>query len=280
MKSILSEFGIQEIGLVPLNSCKVIKEYLLEKNGLSKDCLCVTMLIPYRSEARVENLSVYASVKDYHLFVKELSQRLESYMLSKFPNNKFKVFSDHSPIDEVHACCISGLGFIGDNGLIINEKYSSYVFLAEAITDLTKEELGLEITLTDGVAECLHCGKCAKACPSGCIPTLEEGDDINPKALCLSAITQQKGELKENEKKLMLENNTVWGCDICQSVCPFAKKAENTPIEFFRKNIITRLDKATLDKMSDEEFNSRPFAWRGRGVIERNVMIFEEGEND
>lgn len=280
MKDALHKFGIYEIGLVPLDRCKIIKEYLLTKNGLARDSLCVTMLIPYKSEALLGNLSAYASVLDYHLFVKELSQELEALMLSKFPNNKFKVFSDHSPIDEVHACCISGLGFVGDNGLIINEKYSSFVFLAEAITDIPKDSLGLEFTFTDTLKECLHCGKCAEACPCGCIKKPDGVDDFNPKSMCLSAITQKKGELSEGEKELMLTHNTVWGCDICQNVCPFTQRAQNTPIEFFKKNIITNLDSHTLDKMSEEEFDSRPFSWRGRGVVERNIKLFEEEKND
>ena len=59
---------------------------------------------------------------------------------------KFKVFADHSPIDEVHASCISGLGFIGDNGLLINEKYSSFVFLAECITNVTPRQYSTPFT--------------------------------------------------------------------------------------------------------------------------------------
>ena len=169
MKDFLLENGIEFFSAVPLSSCKVIKEYLLTKNGLGKDASVVTMLIPYRSAQKPLNLSVYASVPDYHLFVEQLSHRLDEYMEKKHPGKKYKLFSDHSPIDEVHATCISGLGFIGDNGLLINEKYSSFVFLAECITELTPEELNMEYSHRVAVSECLHCGACAKACPSGCI---------------------------------------------------------------------------------------------------------------
>ena len=275
MKEFLHNYGIEFFALVPLSSCKVIKPYLLEKNNLDNSCNVITMLIPYRSKSTPTNISVYASVKDYHLFVAELSKSLEGYMKEKFPLCKFKVFSDHSPIDEVHATCISGLGFIGDNGLLINEKYSSFVFLAEAITDLTPEDLKIDCSVQEKIRECLHCGKCASSCPSGCIKRADE-ESLLPKSFCLSAITQKKGELTKEDISLMIENNTVWGCDICQNVCPFTVNASYTPIEFFKRDIITSLDRATLEGLSEDEFKSRPFAWRGRAVIERNIKLFEE----
>ena len=199
-------------------------------------------------------------------------------MLSKYPSARFKMFADHSPIDEVHASCISGLGFIGDNGLLINEKYSSFVFLGEAITSLGPSETGIDFSYSEDVKGCLHCGKCARACPCGCIVPRDECSGISPKAQCLSAITQKKGELSVDEIKLMKNNNTVWGCDICQSCCPYTISAEATPIEYFRKNIITNLTSEALDKMSEEEFLSRPFSWRGRGVVERNLRLLNDKE--
>lgn len=276
MKDFFLENGIEYFAFVPLSRCKILKEYLLTKNGFDKGANAITMLFPYRSENIPTNLSVYASVKDYHAFVEELSRRLELYVKEKYPEGNFKLFADHSPIDEVHATCISGLGFIGDNGLLINEKYSSFVFLGECVTDLSPEKLGMEYAKNTGVKECLHCGRCAEACPSCCIKKAGDVAEFNPKALCLSAITQKKGELGEKEAELMLKHNTVWGCDICQIVCPYTKNAEFTPIEYFKKDVITTLDLNTLNSLDDEEFQKKPFAWRGRAVIERNVRLYEE----
>ena len=280
MKDFLLKNGIEYVAIVPLSRCKVLKEYLLSKNGFDLSANAVTMLIPYRGKVQPCNLSVYASVKDYHLFVSDLASRLEGYMKERYPNAKFKMFADHSPIDEVHATCISGLGFIGDNGLLINEKYSSFVFLAECITDLTPEELGMEYAPDTGIKECLHCGKCANACPAGCIKKREDVDGFNPKSLCLSAITQKKGELNEDECKMMVDNNTVWGCDICQNICPYTKNASYSPIQFFNEDIISTLDSNLLKSLSDEAFAARPFAWRGRGVVERNVHIYEHAKGE
>lgn len=276
MKDFLKENGIEFFGIIPLERCKILKEYLLLKNGFDKSHNAITMLLPYRTECLPKNLSVYASVPDYHGFVEELSKRLDQYTKAKYPHGKFKLFSDHSPIDEVHATCISGLGFIGDNGLLINKEYSSFVFLAECITDLSPEELGMEFSLDNGVLQCLHCGACAEACPTGCIKKADHVDNFNPKTFCLSAITQKKGDLSEDELSLMLQNNTVWGCDICQNVCPYTKGAKFSPIDYFKRDIITNLTSDTINNMSDEEFMSRPFSWRGRGVILRNLKHYEE----
>ena len=142
------------------------------------------------------------------------------------------------------------------------------VFLAECVTNLSSKDVGVEIAPETEVLECLHCGSCQAACPSNCI-----GEN---KSLCLSAITQKKGDLSEAEAKMILDNGSIWGCDICQNVCPYTKNASYTPIEYFKNDVITLLDKTTLDALSDEEFNLRPFAWRGRGVIARNLELYEK----
>lgn len=275
MKDFFKKQGIEFYSLIPLSRCKVIKSYLLEKSFFSESDNAILFLIPYRSEKRPVNLTVYASVLDYHAYVERLSSELYEYVKDRYPSGRFKVFADHSPIDEVHASCISGLGFIGDNGLLINEKYSSFVFLAECVTNLTDKDLGMEYAKEATVKECLHCGACHIACPSNCI-----GENGKPKSECLSAITQKKGALSDSEIKLMLDNGSIWGCDVCQNVCPYTKKASYTPIEYFQNDVITLLDRNALDSLSDEEFKKRPFAWRGKEVISRNVDFYERKRND
>ncbi len=275
---ILMNEGVEYYACIPLSKCKLTKPYLLYKNGIEKDENVIVMLFPYRTKTKAENLTAYASVKDYHAYVDSLSRKLERYVFRKYPTAQFKVFSDHSPIDEVHAACVSGLGFMGDNGLLINEKYSSFVFVGECITNLTPKQLGLTYSDEDEMRTCLHCGKCIEACPSGCIQMDASGKDASNKGICLSAITQKKGELSEAEKELMIKHGSIWGCDVCQNVCPYTKNAKYTPIKYFIDSAISVLDNDTLTKMSSEEFNSRPFAWRGYETISRNVRIWEEAK--
>lgn len=271
IKDFFKSHNIEAYSLIPLARCKILRDYLLTKNGLDKDCYAIMMLFPYRSEIMLKNLTVYASVKDYHGYIEAFSKELEGFLKDKHPSGVFKVFSDHSPIDEVHACCVSGLGFIGDNGLLITEKYSSFVFLGECITNVSPSELGLEVAPEIEVRGCLHCGKCKNACPCGCI-----GEALDKKKECLSAITQKKGALTNEEISLIVENGSIWGCDACQNVCPYTRNASYTPIEYFKKDVIECLDLEALEKMTSEEFSSRPFAWRGMDTIRRNVLIYEE----
>ena len=273
---ILISEGVEYYACIPLSKCKITKPYLLYKNGIDKDANVIVLLFPYRTKAKAENLTAYASVKDYHAYVDSLSKKLERYVFRKYPTSQFKVFADHSPIDEVHAACVSGLGFIGDNGLLINEKYSSFVFVGECITNLTPKQLGLSYADEEEMRTCLHCGKCKDACPSGCIQTDDSGKDTSNKKICLSAITQKKGELSSEESELMIKYGSVWGCDVCQNVCPYTKNAKYTPIKYFIDSTLTSFDSEALKRMSREEFNSRPFAWRGYETISRNVKIWED----
>ena len=93
---------------------------------------------------------------------------------------------------------------------------------------------------------------------------------------CLSAVTQKKGELTEEERDYIIEYGSAWGCDICADVCPYSWKAAKTPVKFFYENRTPYLTQDALEKMSDEEFADRAYAWRGRAVIERNLKLFEK----
>ena len=90
---------------------------------------------------------------------------------------------------------------------------------------------------------------------------------------CFSAITQKKGELTDAESKMILEQRIAWGCDLCQSVCPYNREPIMTPIEFFHRERIGELTRERLDAMDKAEFTRRAFAWRGRRTVERNLDI-------
>ena len=220
----------------------------------------IVFLLPYYA-GECENISKYAASRDYHIAVKEITGRIISSLEERFENGEFMGFGDISPIDERFAAAKAGLGVIGDNGLLINEKYGSYVFLCEIISDIQADSLGA--VSGKNIGECLHCGRCKSACPTGILRG--EGE------ACLSEITQRKGELSASELQLMRKCGTVWGCDICQDVCPLNRKAAVTPIEFFLENRVSCLTKELLDSMTEEKFMERAFSWRGRAVLERNL---------
>jgi epoxyqueuosine reductase QueG len=92
-------------------------------------------------------------------------------------------------------------------------------------------------------------------------------------------LTQKKGDLTNEEAHALRKGNLVWGCDACQLACPFNQKVlaqkKDTPIPYFREERISKLTTELLLSMSDEEFASRAFSWRGKAVILRNTSLFE-----
>ena len=259
---------IEYFGVIPYAEARKTRPYLLERAGVAARS-AIVFLVPYFT-GWGENISAYAAVMDYHYVVGSMLTRLSESLTEAFPSGKFIGFTDHSPIDERAAALASGLGVLGKNGLIINEKYGSLVFLAAIFTDLD---------LTEGFTPsepryCINCAKCESACPTATLPKANKGEDDIPD--CLSAITQKKGALTEREIALMKEHNTVWGCDICQKVCPYNKDIPITPIEEFRASRIPRLDKEILNSLSDEDFKKRAFSWRTRAVPERNLKAVYE----
>ena len=269
IEALFAEEHIHETALLPLSACRVTLPRLLERNAPDAQSV-ILFLLPYYADTP-ENFSAYAAAEDYHFFVRELAERLIPKLCALFPAYRFSVFTDHSPIDERYAAVLSGLGVFGKNGLLLTEKYASFQFIAEILTDAPTELLG-EVKTFD-LRSCENCGACLAACPTGILRGA--GED------CLSAITQKKGALTDAEKQLMRRYNTAWGCDVCQTVCPYTKRAKQngsivTPIPFFHQKRMSRLSSQVLNGMDDETFQRRAFAWRGKATVERNVAILEE----
>ena len=266
---LFGEEKIDSFALLPFSACRVTRPYLYEKEGLVPQS-AILFLMPYYT-LTPENFSAYAAPRDYHLYIKALGKRLLARLEALYPKHRFFIFADHSPIDERHAAVLGGLGVFGKNGLLLSEKYGSYQFIGEILSDAPPSLLG-EVTLFP-LRSCLDCGACRRACPTGILG----GSGTE----CLSAITQKKGELSEEEKALMRRENTAWGCDACQSVCPYNLRAKEagtliTPIPFFKEKLIARFDSEMLAALDESAFAERAFSWRGRAVAQRNAKILEE----
>ncbi len=266
IKTELLKHGICDVGTLPLSMCRINRAYKLEKSGFDgvEGLSVVIFAIPYYTKHTRKNISSYAAARDYHLFCNELFASVLPRLKEKYQGRLFAGFADDSPIDERHAAALSGLGIIGDNGMLITEKYSSYVFLAEIVTNLPiKHENKYELL------HCESCEKCLDACPSK-----EIGE-------CLSALTQKKGELSEKEKNAIKSHGSAWGCDICQEVCPHTKRALAlgtiyTEIPFFKESLLPCISSDIIMNMDDTSFSSRAYSWRKRDTILRNLKILEE----
>ncbi len=221
----------------------------------------ITVLFPYymgEEKYKNANVSRYACVCDYHGVAGKYLQKASAQLKESYPKNEFRFFVDNSPIPEVYSALKSGVGIKGKNGLLINEKYGSWIFIGEIVTDL---DLGAE---EKEIRFCIDCGKCRKACPTGVLKE-EKFEPLK----CLSSITQKKGEIEDEYQLLMRKLDLVWGCDECQKVCPYNINAEKTTIEEFINSFDPRVDFST-------PIEGRAFAWRGEKVIKRNIKITEE----
>lgn len=264
IKECLLNMGVEYFSVLDYADCRESSPGIMERAGFTPKS-AVIYLLPYYVGETV-NISRYAASLDYHLAIAEINAALISTISALAPDARLHGYGDHSPIDERHAALISGLGIAGKNGLIINEKYGSYVFVGDLVTDIPPHLLGAEKPTP--VRTCEACGACLRACPTGILRG--EGDD------CLSAITQKKGELTDREKDLMRRYNTAWGCDLCQTSCPHNRNPRITPVEIFHRDNIFSLDSKTLATMSDAEFSRRAYAWRKRATVERNLDILEK----
>ncbi|MBE6588322.1 MAG: epoxyqueuosine reductase [Ruminococcaceae bacterium] len=278
IRDILSDLKIDSFAFIPSALCREANGRLF--SSVPRDMNVIFMLFPYYSGNGGGDISAYGAVHDYHGFAKEVFSSLETYISDKYPASYVRGFSDHSPYLECEGAARAGLGIIGENSLLICEKYSSYVFIGELITSLSREELSAEgVPEGDGILRyCEGCGACKAACPAGCAGKRERES-------CVSHLTQKKGELSDSEKDLIKKGGSIWGCDACQSVCPHTKKAlrEGTllsPVDYFRSSYIGEDPVRSVEEMEDDSFALYPFAWRKRQVIERNISIIKEKNND
>lgn len=239
------------------------------KQRIPQDAASVLVcLFPYYTgEHKERNISRYAMVTDYHMIAGEYLNRFCKALQEVFPQNQFEPFTDNSPIREVSAAFHAGLGRRGKNGLILHPKYGSYVFIGEVVTDLVLQP---DQPLNPG--ECIGCRKCQNVCPQGAL----QSDGSVCLERCLSHITQKKGELTDWEIGQIQDGGLIWGCDICNDVCPMNQEAKVlTPVPEFLESTVAVLDAQIAERL----LKTRAYNYRGKKTILRNIQLLE-GENE
>ncbi len=209
-------------------------------------------------------ISNYAWGQDYHFVMGEKLELLFKKIKSRIPSVEGKWYSDTGPILERSFANRAGLGWIGKNTCLINPDFGSYIFLGEILINL---ELDLDSPQTD---HCGSCTKCLKACPTGALSPYE----LNVKD-CISYLTiEKRGPFNEAEKSKV--SHYVFGCDICQEVCPWNHKAKTPHLDCFgpRKGLYQPFLKE-LQSMSQEEFGKKflksPIQRAGFKGFKRNI---------
>jgi epoxyqueuosine reductase len=170
-------------------------------------------------------ISKYAYGQDYHDVIKEILREMTQELLEEIGEFSFRIFTDSAPVLEKAWAAKSGLGWIGKNALLLTKQTGSFQFLAEIICDL---ELDTDHLVSD---HCGSCRKCIDACPTDAIVS----DKVIDGSKCISYLTiELKNEIPNDFQGKM--EDWIFGCDICQDVCPWNRFAIPHQQEKFRAN--------------------------------------------
>jgi epoxyqueuosine reductase len=192
-------------------------------------------------------ISKYVYGKDYHMVVSEKLNDLLEFIVSCEPAARGKVCVDSAPILEKAWAREAGLGWIGKNSLLINKKIGSFLFLGELVLNLD-----LQYDKPFSKDYCSSCSICLESCPTNAI---NENKTIDARK-CISWLTvENKNAIPEEFRGKMEER--IFGCDVCQNVCPWNKKAQPNHIpEFVLPEELKRLTLKDWINLSKEEYHT------------------------
>ncbi len=292
-------FGIRKIGEIPKEVMEAYKDWLCEGNAAGMSYLAnhlpirqnpelllpgsqtvISLAFPYSPrqwrEISLPAIASYAYGEDYHDVIrKRLRGAVER--LSEVYGGEYRICIDSAPVFERYWAERCGIGERADNGLIYVEGFGTRIFLAEIFStaefpeerrvipsesyginsDIQREGLNAD---SNRITSCIHCGACRRACPAGAL----KGDSTVDARVCLSYLTiEQRGEWDEDGRQAMATpagRRTLFGCDICQNVCPMNSPVNPsvppTGIEEFRPSepLLTLTAEQARD-MTQEEFS-------------------------
>lgn len=198
-----------------------------------------------QADSDAPKIAMYAYGKDYHKVIKKKLKVLLQRLREEFGEIDGRCFVDSAPVMERQWAALSGLGWQGKNTLLINKKKGSYFFLAEVISDLV---LASDHPVDD---HCGTCTKCIDACPTGAIS--EEGYLLDSNK-CISYLTiERKDEIPDEFNGKMA--NWMFGCDICQAVCPWNKfSSPHDESKFIAKEELLVKSKKEWEEITTEVF--------------------------
>ena len=216
-------------------------------------------------------LSKYAYGKDYHFVMKDKMHKLFDFIKSIHPEAEGRVFVDSAPVLDRAWAKRAGLGWIGKNSMLISRKAGSFVFIGEIILNLD-----LAYNQVPESDFCGSCNRCIEACPTQAILDMRSIDSQK----CISYQTiENKGEISsELEGKL---SGRVFGCDICQDVCPWNRKAEmHREAAFNPAQELLSMSQENWHKLNQGEykllFHESPVQRAGYNKIKSNLASLQK----
>lgn len=215
----------------------------------------------------VGRIARYArSGKDYHDVLWEMLGQLFAWVQELAPGSLGRAVVDTAPLLERDFAQRAGLGWVGKNTMLIDREIGSYFFLGALLLDVE-----LEVDAPFATQHCGTCTACLQACPTQAFPA----PGILDARRCISYLTiELKGSIPEELRPGM--GDWLFGCDVCQEVCPWNRDIPESSINEFR-HVENAVDAAALLTMTDEEFCvkfKKTALWRARrrGVL-RNASI-------
>jgi epoxyqueuosine reductase len=210
----------------------------------------ITLLLNYfpaeQQKTEAPRISKYAYGKDYHEVIKEKLKNFLTTLQQNIGEINGRGFTDSAPVLERSWAVKCGLGWVGRNGNLITKNQGSFFFIATLITDL-------ELEPDDPFAKdyCGTCTKCIDSCPTEAILPNKVIDGSK----CISYFTiELKDMLIPTDVKGKFENN-MFGCDICQDVCPWNRFSKPTrEAEFTPLNEVLNFSKNDWEELTEESF--------------------------
>ena len=245
-------------------------------NAKSVICVALNYFTPsqHSNTPALGKISRYAWGDDYHLILTKRLKQLYEFIKSEIPGVKGKIYVDTGPVMDKVWAIKAGIGWMGKHTNIITRNFGSWIFLGEILIDA-------ELEYDSPTLEyCGECTACIDACPTQAI--------IQPYVLdankCISYLTiEHRGEIP---KEIVTNfQNWIYGCDICQDVCPwnrFQKETKEPAFQPREENIAPKI--IDLVKMSQEEFSRRfresPIKRTKHSGLKRNAQAVLESFKD
>jgi len=211
----------------------------------------VSLLLNYhtdqtQADPSAPKISSYAYGTDYHFVIKEKLKKLMEYIHRDIGEVAGRVFVDSAPVMDKAWAAKSGLGWIGKNTNLISKKVGSFFFIAELILDL---ELAYDTPTTD---HCGSCTACIDACPTEALIQPYQIDGSK----CISYLTIELKEAMPEDFKGKMDN-WAFGCDVCQTVCPWNRFATpHKEPQFDPHPDLLQMSKGDWEEMTEEVFTT------------------------
>lgn len=205
--------------------------------------------VPVDHQAGTAKISRYAWGEDYHIVIGNMLKRYVGRLSEKFTGKKFMHYCDTGPVMDKAWAQLAGVGWIAKHTNVINQEVGSWIFLAEVVTDL---ECRYDEPAVD------HCGKC-RACIDACPTDAIVEPYVLDSNKCISFLTIENRDSRIPDELVSKMDNWVFGCDVCQDVCPWNKKFQKGTNEsaFSPREENLNLKAEDVHLMTREDFSAR-----------------------